>query len=82
MAEQLARGERIEIRGLGSFSVYYRAPHRGINPQTGTSVLVPGKFLPRFRPGKELRERVDIKTDAQSATSEPSSLGSLQAVER
>lgn len=61
MAETLASGERIEIRGFGSFSLHYRAPRVGRNPKTGASVSLDAKYVPHFKPGKELRERVDFK---------------------
>ncbi|MCX8087566.1 MAG: integration host factor subunit beta [Rhodocyclaceae bacterium] len=59
MTEALARGERIEIRGFGSFSLNYRPPRIGRNPKTGEKVEVPAKYVPHFKAGKELRERVD-----------------------
>ena len=59
MAESLAVGERIEIRGFGSFSLHYREPRKGRNPKTGDSVELEGKDVPHFKPGKELRERVN-----------------------
>ena len=59
MAERLANGERIEIRGFGSFSLHYRPGRVGRNPKTGTPVSLPAKHVPHFKPGKELRERVD-----------------------
>lgn len=59
MAETLAAGERIEIRGFGSFSLHYREPRRGRNPKTGDAVQLEGKHVPHFKPGKELRERVN-----------------------
>ena len=59
MSESLSNGERIEIRGFGSFSLHYRPPRVGRNPKTGASVSLPGKYVPHFKPGKELRERVD-----------------------
>lgn len=59
MSESLANGERIEIRGFGSFSLHFRPPRVGRNPKTGASVSLPGKYVPHFKPGKELRERVD-----------------------
>ena len=59
MAQQLAGGDRIEIRGFGSFSLHYRAPRTGRNPKTGAKVELEGKYVPHFKPGKELRERVD-----------------------
>ncbi|HED15609.1 MAG TPA: integration host factor subunit beta [Gammaproteobacteria bacterium] len=59
MSQSLATGNRIEIRGFGSFSLHYRPPRVGRNPKTGESVTLPGKHVPHFKPGKELRERVD-----------------------
>ncbi len=59
MSQSLAKGERIEIRGFGSFSLHYRPPRLGRNPKTGTSVALSSKYVPHFKPGKELRERVD-----------------------
>jgi integration host factor subunit beta len=59
MSETLASGERIEIRGFGSFSLHYRAPRIGRNPKTGESVGLAGKYVPHFKPGKELRDRVN-----------------------
>ena len=59
MTETLSQGERIEIRGFGSFSLHYRAPRVGRNPKTGESVSLPAKFVPHFKPGKELREQVN-----------------------
>lgn len=60
MAEALSKGERIEIRGFGSFSLHYRAARSGRNPKTGEKVDLSGKYVPHFKPGKELRERVDL----------------------
>ncbi len=59
MSGSLAAGERIEIRGFGSFSLHYRAPRMGRNPKTGEAVALPGKHVPHFKPGKALRERVN-----------------------
>jgi integration host factor subunit beta len=59
MTDTLARGGRIEIRGFGSFSLNYRPPRVGRNPKTGDKVQVPPKYVPHFKAGKELRERVD-----------------------
>ena len=59
MADSLARGERIEIRGFGSFSLHYRRPRIGRNPKTGESVGLSGKHVPHFKPGKDLRDRVN-----------------------
>jgi len=58
MSGALASGERIEIRGFGSFSLNYRPPRTGRNPKTGDAVALSGKYVPHFKPGKELRERV------------------------
>jgi integration host factor subunit beta len=55
----LANGGRVEIRGFGSFCLNYKPPRKGRNPKTGAQVLVPAKYTPHFKPGKELRERVD-----------------------
>lgn len=60
MTQALAEGQRIEIRGFGSFSLSERAPRVGRNPKSGEQVLVPGKQVPHFKAGKELRERVDL----------------------
>ena len=59
MSSALADGNRIEIRGFGSFSLHFRAPRMGRNPKTGDAVALPGKHVPHFKPGKSLRERVD-----------------------
>lgn len=59
MSASLADGERIEVRGFGSFSLHYRAPRLGRNPKTGDAVSLPGKHVPHFKPGKALRERVN-----------------------
>ena len=61
MGESLSQGERIEIRGFGSFSLNYRPPRVGRNPKTGGKVSVPEKYVPHFKAGKELRERVDVE---------------------
>jgi len=64
MSEILSAGQRIEIRGFGSFSLHYREPRQGRNPRTGDAVELRGKHVPHFKPGKELRERVNrsVKT--------------------
>ena len=59
MSNSLSNGERIEIRGFGSFSLHYRPPRAGRNPKTGDSVSLPGKHVPHFKPGKELWDRVN-----------------------
>jgi integration host factor subunit beta len=59
MSNALATGERIEVRGFGSFSLHYRPPRVGRNPKTGDAVALAGKHVPHFKPGKELRDRVN-----------------------
>ena len=59
MSQTLASGERIEIRGFGSFSLHFRPPRIGRNPKTGEAVALSGKYVPHFKPGKDLRERVN-----------------------
>ncbi|KZZ68235.1 integration host factor subunit beta [Oleiphilus sp. HI0130] len=59
MSETLATGQRIEIRGFGSFSLHYRSPRVGRNPKTGESVTLDAKHVPHFKPGKELRDLVN-----------------------
>lgn len=61
MIDTLGHGGRIEIRGFGSFGLNYRPPRTGRNPKSGEKVQVPAKYVPHFKAGKELRERVDIK---------------------
>lgn len=63
MSQTLASGSRIEIRGFGSFSLHYRAPRKGRNPKTGDAVQLAGKYVPHFKPGKEMRERVNSSMD-------------------
>ena len=59
MSETLVSGGRIEIRGFGSFSVHAQKPRVGRNPRTGETLSVPAKLTLHFKPGKELRERVN-----------------------
>ncbi len=59
MSGTLANGERIEIRGFGSFSLHYRPPRVGRNPKSGEPVSLPAKHVPHFKPGKQMRERVN-----------------------
>ena len=64
MSESLAEGERIEIRGFGTFSNNYRKPRSVRNPKTGeVGISKPGKYVPHFKPGKELKRRVDDAKD-------------------
>lgn len=64
MAMALGSGERIEIRGFGSFSLHLRSPRMGRNPKTGESIAVSARYVPHFKPGKELRDRVNGATSA------------------
>lgn len=59
LSDALAEGQRIEIRGFGSFSLRYRPPRMGRNPRTGDPVALPARRVPHFKAGKELRERVN-----------------------
>ena len=59
MSNSLSNGRRIEIRGFGSFSLHYRAPRIGRNPKTGEPVSLPGKYVPHFKPGKDLKMQVN-----------------------
>ena len=59
MSDSLAQGDRIEIRGFGSFSLHFRPPRQGRNPKTGETVALSGKHVPHFKAGKDLRERVN-----------------------
>ena len=67
MADSLSSGERIEIRGFGSFSLHYREPRKGRNPKTGDTVDLEGKHVPHFKPGKELRDRVNSALERSQA---------------
>jgi integration host factor subunit beta len=60
LSAALVKGDRIEVRGFGSFSLNYRPPRIGRNPKSGEKVHVPEKYVPHFKAGKELRERVDL----------------------
>lgn len=64
VGQSLARGDRVEIRGFGSFGLNYRPPRTGRNPKTGASVSVPEKRVPHFKAGLEMRERVDQSVNA------------------
>ncbi len=66
MTSTLSSGERVEIRGFGSFDVHYRPPRIGHNPKSGKAVSVPAKFIPHFKPGKGLRAGVNNKSLSDS----------------
>jgi integration host factor subunit beta len=63
MADALAQGERIEIRGFGSFDLHHRAPRIARNPRTGETVDLPAKVTIHFKPGKEMKDRVNAARD-------------------
>ena len=63
MSDTLANGDRIEIRGFGSFALHYRPPRMGRNPKTGEPVSLSSRHVPHFKPGKDLRERVNASKD-------------------
>ncbi len=71
MSKALATGDRIEIRGFGSFSLHFRAPRKGRNPKTGDTVQLAGKYVPHFKPGKEMRERVNESMNKNMVPPEP-----------
>jgi integration host factor subunit beta len=71
ISQALARQERVEIRGFGSFSLNARAPRVGRNPKTGEAVEIPAKRVPHFKPGKEMRERVNERRELQPAAVPP-----------
>jgi integration host factor subunit beta len=75
MGQTLASGRRIEIRGFGSFSLHYRPPRLGRNPKSGDPVALPAKHVPHFKPGKELRERVNALDDATIERARAASAG-------
>lgn len=75
MSTSLGKGERIEIRGFGSFSLHYRPPRKAHNPKTGARVFTDAKYSPYFKPGKDLRDRVNnsresfpIQNDSEADT--------------
>lgn len=75
MSNALADGRRIEIRGFGSFSLHFRPPRMGRNPKTGEAVALSGKYVPHFKPGKDLRERVNDEMDAELVLEPPRQAG-------
>ena len=63
MADALVQGERIEIRGFGSFDLHHRAPHIARNPKTGEAITLPTKVVLHFKPGKDLKDKVNASRD-------------------
>lgn len=62
ISQALAEGDRVEVRGFGSFSTHYQSPRAGRNPKTGMAVALRGRYKPHFKAGKEMRERVRHST--------------------
>lgn len=79
MSQSLSTGNRIEIRGFGSFSLHYRPPRMGRNPKTGDAVALAAKYVPHFKPGKELRERVNVYGEGDNAAEASGSEGDTEA---
>ncbi|HLL76444.1 MAG TPA: HU family DNA-binding protein [Pyrinomonadaceae bacterium] len=73
--ETLNRGEKIELRGFGSFRVRERGARRGRNPKTGAPVDIPAKRVPYFKPGKELKELINDEQDEQPSAGATSPAG-------
>lgn len=82
MTEALKRGDRIEIRGFGSFQVKIREAREGRNPKTGEEVHIPAKRTPFFKVGKELKEMVDTSRPSQAREEEGAASHPLQAAEK
>ena len=78
LSNTLSKGGRVEIRGFGSFESIYRPPRQRRNPRTGEKLKVPGKYVPRFKVGKELRERV-IKGSCHRIATTPKKYGARLA---
>lgn len=70
MTQTLAHGQRVEVRGFGSFGLHYRAARTGRNPMTGETVPVPAKYVPAFKAGKELREHLAAQGGTDALTVE------------
>ena len=68
LSESLGSGQRIEIRGFGSFNLHYRAPRNAHNPKTGAKLVTEGKYSPHFKPGKKLRSDVDASREQYPIT--------------
>ena len=79
MAECLAGGGRIEIRGFGSFSLHFRSGRVGRNPKTGAPVSLPAKYVPHFKPGKKLRERANLEMSLALESGPPPTAGSADS---
>jgi len=82
IVDALARGDRVELRGFGAFTVKHRPPRTGRNPRTGTAVSVDEKFVPFFKTGKELRERLNTDEKAEGGKKPASKRRSPQRASR
>ncbi len=86
--QRLTVGERVELRGFGSFHTTYRKPRLGRNPRSGLRVTVPGKWVPHFKPGKEMRSGVNSQISTKvpprplSRVAGSDSLATIYAVEQ
>ncbi len=76
LSQALTNGTRIEIRGFGSFSLRHRVPRTGRNPKTGQAIGLPSRYIPHFKPGKELRERVNAAYQQETASATSPERGS------
>jgi integration host factor subunit beta len=79
ITDALARGDRVELRGFGAFTVKHRAPRQGRNPRTGTTVKVEEKFVPFFKTGKELRERLNASAGGAAGRRRKADAGRTRA---
>lgn len=79
MTGTLAVGDRIELRGFGSFTLNYRPPRQGRNPKTGHSVQVPARYAPHFKAGRELRNRVNATVGSDTTSRRKYTLDELLA---
>ncbi|HEY9545994.1 MAG TPA: integration host factor subunit beta [Solimonas sp.] len=77
ISNALARDERVEIRGFGSFALHHRPARVGRNPKTGEPVQIPPKRVPHFKPGKEMRERVNAVAAEEAATAQAAMGGAV-----
>ncbi|HEX4894811.1 MAG TPA: integration host factor subunit beta [Solimonas sp.] len=79
ISNALARDDRVEIRGFGSFALHHRPSRTGRNPKTGEPVQIPPKRVPHFKPGKEMRERVNALAQEEAAAAAASAAASVAA---
>lgn len=81
ISNALARQARVEIRGFGSFALHHRPARTGRNPKSGNPVQIPAKYVPHFKPGKEMRERVNAvaQEEAEAAAAKAAALAVIGA---